>query len=105
MKKLKIYIILLCLLKINLFSQDDIPTINLPKIELEIEDKRKIEVELKSEEIKMDFTLFTEIEKPEFTSLIKVDLEKTLPERVESPDKQKPVDAIVTFGYGLNNNF
>lgn len=101
----KIIVLFFLIFTIISFSQENLPSIKLPKIELEIEDKRKIEIELKEQNLKTDFIIFMEIEKPEFTNLIKIDLEKTLPERLENLDKQKPIDAIVTFGYGLNNNF
>ncbi|MBN2544332.1 MAG: hypothetical protein JXB50_00955 [Spirochaetes bacterium] len=87
----------------NIYSQQSEPDIIIPEIKLKLEDIKKIETDVKIEQSK-DITLDElKIPKPELTEKIKIDLEKTLPEIIKEPDRQKPVDAVITFGYGLNN--
>ncbi|MBP7552748.1 MAG: hypothetical protein KA885_04920, partial [Spirochaetes bacterium] len=98
-------IIFLILLVYSVHTQNnDSPDILLPKIDIEIEDKRQLTLDILIKDTKLPDIKFEAITKPEFSDIIKIDLEATLPERVESPDKIKPIDAIILFGYGLNNN-
>ena len=101
MKNILILIFLFSLFVI--YAEEDTPAILLPKIDIEIEDIKKIETELTTEDLKLPNIEFETIPKPDFTEAIKIDLEKTLPQKIDSPEKQKPVDALITFGYGLNN--
>jgi hypothetical protein len=87
-----------------LFGQDDIPDIQLPEIDLEIEDNRKIDYNLTITESVLPDLELDQLIRPEFSESIKIDLEATLPAKIDSPEKQKPVDALILFGYGLNNS-
>ena len=99
----KIYLILLLnCITFSIFSNE--PEIKLPQVDINIEDRKGLETEF-STISHIEFETNREsILKPEITDLIKVDLEKTLPERIDNPQKMKPVDALIKFGYGLNNN-
>jgi len=101
MKKYILPFLILYVLKIS--AQQGAPDIIIPQIEIKLEDIKKIETDIKIEESKGITLEELKIPKPEFTEKIKIDLEKTLPEISKEPDKQKPVDAVITFGYGLNN--
>lgn len=87
-----------------IFPSSDEPQIKLPQVDINIEDKKDLKTDLS---YNIDELLKVEVDsiiKPEITDSIKIDLEKTLPDRIDSPDKIKPVDALIKFGYGLNNN-
>jgi len=101
MKKLVAAIVLFTTL--FAFSKEDLPSILLPDIDVVIEDVKELEVSIMTEEQDLPELVFEPLPIPDFSEVIRVDLEKTLPEKIDSPEKQKPVDAIITFGYGLNN--
>lgn len=80
------------------------PDIRLPQIEINIDDRKGFETDLiiiGTSSFQLDYE---PILKPDLSEIIKIDLEKTLPERIENPQRVKPVDALIKFGYGLNNN-
>lgn len=102
----------LCLLVIPLLcygeepkkSLETQPEIKLPQIEINIQDNKEIKADLTdNNEILFDVEIDPLI-RPEMTEAIKIDLEKTLPERIHMPNKKKPIDALIRFGYGPNNN-
>lgn len=99
----KIFVIVFLLTTVFIFSKDDLPLILLPDIDILIDDVKELEVSIISEEQKLSKLLFEPLPVPDFTEVIRVDLEKTLPEKIDSPEKQKPIDALILFGYGLNN--
>ena len=83
---------------------DPIPTIILPTIDVEITDEKKILLDINPSGLFILDLANDNVENPNLASNIKFDLEETLPNKIDSPDRQKPVDAIFIFGYGLNNN-
>lgn len=91
----------------NIFSTDTKNNggldIVLPDIDLKIEDKKELSFAIALNDIKLPDIEVNYLPKPNFTKTIKVDLETTLPKSIDSPEKQKPVDALIIFGYGLNN--
>lgn len=89
---------------IYLFAEENIPDIMLPKEDVKIEDLKVFDVEIKLSDTALPEIKTESIPKPDITENIKIDLEKTLPEKIESPEKQKPIDAQILFGYGLNNH-
>ncbi|OHD22450.1 MAG: hypothetical protein A2086_06935 [Spirochaetes bacterium GWD1_27_9] len=100
----KIILLFFIFFNFLVFCDEDIPSILLPKVDIEIEDKKEISFDIKISESKVTDVSFDIAIKPDLTKNIKIDLEDTLPKRIDSPEKQKAIDAIVLFGYGLNNN-
>jgi hypothetical protein len=95
--------ILITAVSFPIFADADAPSIILPKIDIEMQDIRELQISMGLEESKIPEIRFDTIPRPDFTEALKIDLEKTLPEKIDSPQKQKPIDAVITFGYGLNN--
>ncbi len=102
----KIVILLFIGILFKLYPQDDNVLIQLPTVDIKIEDTKKMELSVKPEEQKLPENMETvNIPRPDLTETIKIDLEKTLPGKIELPEVQKPIDALITLGYGLNNYF
>ncbi|HPO48721.1 MAG TPA: hypothetical protein PLO89_00205 [Spirochaetota bacterium] len=102
---MKRYIIFLfTIFNFFIFAEEDNPSIILPKMDITIEDKKDLNLALDIKDIKIKDLTVDIVLRPDLTESIKIDLEKTLPQRVDNPEKSKPVDAIIVFGYGLNNN-
>ena len=76
----------------------------LPEIDINIQDMKEIHVDTLEDSGEFLNIELDPLVKPEITQSIKVDLEKTLPAKLDAPDKKKPVDAQIKFGYGANNN-
>ncbi|MBR6062440.1 MAG: hypothetical protein IKP67_10225, partial [Spirochaetales bacterium] len=85
-------------------SAQDMPEIQLPSLSLEVEDKHQIVTDILIKDISLPDIKFDSIDKPDFTDIIKVDLEETLPAISAGEDRGHPIDAVIKFGYGLNNN-
>lgn len=113
------FCIYLCLIFSFLYSQDggtgdninslnnadgDTPDIQLPEVDVTIDDKKEFELDITGGEDNLPDIDTGPVLKPEFGEQIKVDLEETLPEKIDNPDKTKPIDAVALFGYGLNNS-
>lgn len=102
MKKFIIMIIVLPVFAV--YSQDDLPSIILPKIDVQIEDLKQFGPETALDDSTLTDIEYDDLPRPDFTEEIKVDLEKTLPQKILLSEEQKPVDALILFGYGINNN-
>lgn len=84
-------------------SDDDIPIMNLPEVSIDIEDRREVFFDIFDDETNLLDLEIDRIEQPDFTDEIRVDLEKTLPQQIVDKDSGGSVDALIKFGYGLNN--
>lgn len=92
------------LLSLNyLFSKDDADII-IPKIDIKIDDIKKIELPVDIEFYKKS-QIFITIPAPDMFEKISVDLEKTLPDILKEGEKHKPLDVAIILGYGLQNHF
>ncbi|MEE1290345.1 MAG: hypothetical protein UHW86_04845, partial [Spirochaetota bacterium] len=106
MKKLLINIVCF-FVTFSVFAQNTdavLPEILLPEIDINIQDMKEIHVDTLEDSGEFLNIELDPLVKPEITQSIKVDLEKTLPARLDEPDRKKPVDAQIKFGYGANNN-
>ncbi|MCG8572394.1 MAG: hypothetical protein MJB14_19860 [Spirochaetes bacterium] len=100
----KILYILLSFFIVLCLSAEDEPSIVLPEVEIDIQDQKKIEIELRLDDLELpEIEIESQLEL-ELTEKIKVDLEETLPASIDTPEQTKAVDAIIQFGYGLNNS-
>lgn len=104
----KIFINTICFfMAFSIFAQtaENAPSeILLPEIDINIQDMKEIHVDTLEDSGEFLNIELDPLVKPEITQSIKVDLEKTLPAKLDAPDKKKPVDAQIKFGYGANNN-
>ncbi len=100
MKRFFIYCTILITFAIN---SEDLPIISLPKVDINIKDTKDFESNIDIAGRGLPDIKIDPIIRPEFTKEIKVDLEETLPSRIDNPEKTKSVDAQILFGYGLNN--
>lgn len=100
----KIAILIMLYLSINVFAEEKEPSIILPKMDIIIEDRKEFNLSFDIKDMNITDLTVDIILKPDLTEKIKIDLEKTLPSRIDNPEKLKPIDALILFGYGLNNN-
>ena len=104
----RIFINTICFfMAFSIFAQtaENAPSeILLPEIDINIQDMKEIHVDTLEDSGEFLNIELDPLVKPEITQSIKVDLEKTLPAKLDAPDKKKPVDAQIKFGYGANNN-
>ncbi|MBP5705811.1 MAG: hypothetical protein J6W76_00895, partial [Spirochaetales bacterium] len=99
----KAFICLYIFTAMLMFSQE-LPEIQLPNLLLDVEDKRQLVSDFVLDDTVVTPITIDTLDKPDFSQSIKIDLEETLPSRTDTDDKSDPVDAVIKFGYGLNNN-
>ncbi len=92
------------LFSLSFLFSDSVPNIILPTIDVEITDEQKITLDVNAAGLFILDLTNDNVTNPNLASNIKFDLEETLPKKIDSPDRQKPIDTSIIFGYGLNNN-
>ncbi len=99
--ELKKHLILsLCLLSLSFMYSDEI---ELPELNLNLIDNKTFNIEILNDQAAFPVLKYSILPRPSFSEEIKLDLEKILPDKSETVESQKPVNAQLNLGYGLNN--